>query len=293
MSHAEDRFVEVNGLRLHYLDWGNPTAQPMLLLHGTASHAHVWDRFAEAMSSEYHVIAVDQRGHGDSESPSDYLTGYAQEHWAADILGVITALDLHRVVLIGLSTGGNNATHFTARHPEDIERLVVVDMGPEVLRAGADRVIQAKPAQEEFDSLEEGIEQLSASNRRAVPELGRAHAFHHLRPLGDGRYALKGDPALRNPRWRRPLRTSEENWAAVRAIRVPTLLMRGGVSNMISDEIANRVQQEMTNCTYVTVEGAGHSVPMHQPEGFEAAIRAWLATPVSASTGADAGGATT
>ena len=68
--------VETDGLRLHYVDWGNRPAPSMLLLHGTASHARLWDRFAAALSDSYHVVALDQRGFGDSDSPPDYKTGY-------------------------------------------------------------------------------------------------------------------------------------------------------------------------------------------------------------------------
>src|SRR5262245_62675297 len=64
---AQDRTIEANGLRLHYLDWGNDAAPPMLLLHGFSGHAHTWDAFARAMRSRYRVLALDQRGHGDSD----------------------------------------------------------------------------------------------------------------------------------------------------------------------------------------------------------------------------------
>jgi pimeloyl-ACP methyl ester carboxylesterase len=268
--------LEVNGLTLHYLCWGNESAPPMLLLHGTASHAHVWDRFAAALSHAYHIIALDQRGFGDSGWPADYRVGYAQENWVKDIDGVVTALRLSPLTLIGLSTGGNNAIHYTAAHPEAVERLVIVEMGPEAGKAGVDRVIQSIPAREEFDSEEEAVAYLTGSGGRADPELARAHALHCLKPLEDGRVALKGDPALRSRTWRRPLRTAEENWAAVHAITCSTLLIRGGESKLLTAETAERKQREMADCTLVTFAGAGHAVPLHRPVQFEAAVRAWL-----------------
>ena len=249
-----DGTVLVDGLWLHYLDWGNEDAQPMLLLHGTASHAHVWDHFAAALSDEFHVVALDQRGHGDSESPPDYRTGYLQEYWASDIEGVVKAMDFGPMVPIGLSTGeGNNAIHYTAAHPESVERLVVVEMGPEVMRSGAASVAAGKPSREEFDTEEEGIAYLMASNRRADPTLSRAHAQHYLRSLPDGRVALKGDRALRYSDWRRPLRTVQENWDAVHSITCPTLIVRGAASNMLSAEIADRMEREIPFCTLVTI----------------------------------------
>jgi pimeloyl-ACP methyl ester carboxylesterase len=271
-----DGTIDVNGLTLHYLCWGNERAPSMLLLHGTASHAHVWDRFAAALSHAYHVVALDQRGFGDSGWPSDYRVGYAQENWAKDIDAVVRALGLASLTLIGLSTGGNNAIHYTAAHPEDVERLVIVEMGPEAGRAGVDRVIQSIPAREDFDSEEEAIAYLTGSGSRADPALARAHAVRSLKPMGNGRVALKGDPALRSRTWRRPLRTAEENWAAVHAITCPTLLIRGGESRLLTAETAERMQREMADCTLVTIAGAGHAVPLHRPVEFEAAVRAWL-----------------
>lgn len=87
---------------------------------------------------------------------------------------------------------------------------------------------------------------------------------------------MKGDPALRNRAWRRPLPTQEENWANVHAVSCPTLLIRGGDSKLLSPEIAERMAQEMRDCTLVTIEGAGHAVPLHRPVEFEATVREWL-----------------
>src|SRR5581483_11833259 len=119
-------------VKLHYLDWGNNTAQPMLLLHGFTSHAHSWDTFAAALAPAFHIVALDQRGHGDS----DWAPEYRPEQSIGDIHGVVQALALHRMVLLGLSMGGSNAIHYTAAHPEEVERLVIVDIGPEIVAAG-------------------------------------------------------------------------------------------------------------------------------------------------------------
>lgn len=213
---------------------------------------------------------------GDSESPPDYLTGYLQEYWVSDIDGIVSALNLKPMVLVGLSTGANNAMHYTAVHPEAVERLIVIEMGPEVMRAGAASVSAGKPSREEFDTEEEGIEFLMAGNRRADPELARIHAKYYLRRLPDGRYALKGDKALRYSDWRRPLRTTEENWEAVRKITCPTLIVRGGASNMLAPEIVERMKHEMANATAITIPDAGHSIPIQRPTEFEAAVREWL-----------------
>lgn len=116
-----------------------------------------------------------------------------------------------------------------------------------------------------------------------TPVLAREHALHALKLLDGGRVALKGDPSLRRQDWRRPYRTTAENWAAAHAIACPTLLIRGGQSRFLTAEIAERVQLEMKDCTLVTIAGAGHFVPLQRPIEFEAAVRNWLgeATKVS------------
>lgn len=275
-AEPRDGMVEVNGLQLHYLDWGNEAAPPMLLLHATASHAHLWDHFARRFRDTSHILAFDSRGNGDSEWPQDYTTGYAQAHWVSDIKGFLDALELEPVTLIGVSTGANNAMHFAAAHPDYVSRLVMIEMAPEVRREGVTRVISSIPAQEEFDSLDEAVAYLTGSAGRADPVLAREHAVHSVRPLGDGRYVMKGDPNLRRRDWRRPLHTSEENWTAARAVSCPTLLVRGGDSRLVAADIAERMRGEMQRADLVTIEGAGHMVPLHRPEEMATAIADWL-----------------
>lgn len=272
----KDGRVQVNGLQLHYLDWGNETAPPMLLLHATASHAHLWDHFARRFRDAFHIVAFDSRGNGDSEWPADYATGYAQENWVEDIRGFLDAVGLRPVTLIGVSTGANNAMHFAAAHPEYVSRLVMIEMAPEVRREGVARVISSIPAREAFDSLEEAVAYLTGSAGRADPTLAREHAIHSVTPLGGGRYGMKGDPNLRRRDWRRPLHTSEESWAAAHAVRCPTLLVRGGDSRLVAADVAERMRGEMRDADLVTIEGAGHMVPLHKPLEMEAAVASWL-----------------
>src|SRR5256885_5407840 len=133
---ATDKIVTLNALRFHYLDWGNDNAFPLVLLHGYASHAHSWDKFAAAMSNAYHVLALDQRGHGESE----WATDYAPESMVADVAAFAQALNLRRFALVGLSMGGRNAYQYAAQHADSIERLVIVDIGPDVSSRGSARI---------------------------------------------------------------------------------------------------------------------------------------------------------
>src|SRR6266850_82401 len=128
-----DRDVVVNGLRLHVLDWGGGDRTPLVLLHGFTGHAHAWDTLSIALQPHFHVYAVDQRGHGDSD-PADVYNAIASFD---DISGVVDQLGLPSLVLVGLSMGGRNAMYFTSKRPDRVQKLVIVDIGPEISKRAA------------------------------------------------------------------------------------------------------------------------------------------------------------
>ena len=128
----EDSWIDLNGTRLHYLDWGNASAQPLVLLHGFCSYAHYWDPFAQSMRRHYHVIAPDLRGHGDS----DRAASYSIEDGAADSEGLVQKLKLKDIILVGLSLGGLISIYYAASYSGRISKLVIVDIGPEFAPEG-------------------------------------------------------------------------------------------------------------------------------------------------------------
>src|SRR5205807_1207779 len=123
-----DRYLLVEGLRLHVLDWGGDGRTPLLLLHGFTGHAHAWDTLSIALQPHFHVYALDARGHGDSD-PADAYNAIAAFD---DISGVVDQLGLRALVLVGLSMGGRNAMYFTSKRPGLVQKLVIVDIGPEL-----------------------------------------------------------------------------------------------------------------------------------------------------------------
>ena len=108
-----ERDLKVNNARLRLLDWGGEGRPPVLLLHGFTGHAHAWDTLSIALQPRFHVLALDQRGHDDSDPADVYNAVVAYD----DLAGVIDELALSRLVLIGLSMGGRNAMYFTSRRP--------------------------------------------------------------------------------------------------------------------------------------------------------------------------------
>src|SRR3989442_2590493 len=127
---AESRVVRVGRLGLHYLEWGRTDRPPLLFLHGGSAHAHWFDAVASAFADRYHVVSLDQRGHGESEwvRPATYAT----EDFAGDLLGLFDALGWRQAIVVGHSMGGHNAMAFSGWHPERVRALVIVDSRPSI-----------------------------------------------------------------------------------------------------------------------------------------------------------------
>ena len=148
---AQEKQITVNGLRLRYLDWGNTGKTPLVCLHGHTGQVHIWDEFAEAMSPHYHVLALDQRGHGDSQWAG---TGYDRDRFVEDMAAFVDSLGLSKFVLAGLSMGGWNCLLYPAANPERVERVIIVDIGPETNPAFLEARKSQPPTPAEFPSTQ-------------------------------------------------------------------------------------------------------------------------------------------
>jgi esterase len=131
-----DSFVTVNGLRIHYMDWGNSTARPLVLIHGLDRVARTFDHLAPHFTARYHVIAMDMRGHGDSGW--DPQGRYLVEDHVGDVEGLVQQLGLKDITIWGNSTGGRVAQVFAGKHPELVAAVISEDVGPERPRQIAD-----------------------------------------------------------------------------------------------------------------------------------------------------------
>ena len=263
--------VEIGGLRLHYTDWGGD-GPPLVMLHGLSGHARTWDYTAAPLSSRYHVLALDQRGHGDT----DWAPKYGFAPMTQDLLAFLDALDLREVTLMGLSMGGIVSFVFAAAHPERVRRLVVMDIGPEIAPAGATNVASMLAAKDTFSSEDEAFAQARASNPRPTDERVRHRVSHNLRTLPDGTLTFKYDKALSNPRNLFD-HTAEELWQAWRAVRCPVLLVRGDDSDVLATETAQRMLAENPNASMASVPECGHSITLDNPDGMLEVVSPWLA----------------
>ena len=269
----EDKYVEANGMRLHYLDWGNPEQPNMLLLHGGAQSAHSWDFFSLAMRDHFHIVALDQRGHGDSDwsDAGDYDTSFH----VADIHAFTDAIGYDRFTLMGLSMGGRNAYSFAAEHPEKVERLIVVDVGPDVKAEGQAYIREFLEGTETFESFDWLVERVKRFNPRRPENQIRGSLLNNLKQLEDGTWTWKHD-RRRGIRRDRGGEMNEAAWAALAAVQAPTLVVRGAESYILSEQTANKMLAAVPNSQLVEVPNAGHLVQGDNPVGFEKVVRAFL-----------------
>ena len=269
-----DRTFVLNGQRFHYTEWGASTAPPLVMLHGVTGHARTWDEEAAALAARYRVLALDQRGHGDSDpSPN---ADYTVATLSADVTAFVDTLGLPRFSLVGLSMGGRVAIAFAGQAPRRVDRLVIVDIGPEISEAGLIRVgtLMAR-SPELFTSLEHALAFHRVTNPLYTEAMLRHRVEHGTKPT-DGGLTWKYDRGLRDAvragTWRDPI----DLWPLWRDISCPILLVRGADSDVLSAEIAKRMLDENPNTHFAEVPGAGHTVPGDQPAAFRTLLNAFL-----------------
>ena len=266
-TKAADRYVKVGDLNLHYLESGEPGAPPVVMVHGLTGNAHAFDSLAAHFAVRYHVISVDVRGRGDSDWAAN--GDYSNDAYVADLEGLRQALGFVRFSLVGTSMGGRISLTYAGTYPERVERTVLNDIGPEVDPRGGSRIASSsRDAVTTFQALEEvmawhrenrvGFSAMSESQQRAA-------AGFAVKPLTSGGYTWKMDPAVRSDP-RRP--DPEVSWNLARRIPGPVLLVRGGDSDLLSPEIAQRMLAEMQDCRMVEVPGVGHAPTLMEPEAF-------------------------
>lgn len=269
-------FVFHGELRLHHLDWGNPHAEPLVLLHGIRLHAHCWNHFSRRIRERHRVLALDARGHGDS----DWAAGQYHLHdFYEDVASVMDGRGVESATLVGHSLGGRTAMLFAHLHPERVKRLVLVDIGPSLpesaLKRDFSRVTET-PHPRDFASYDEAADYLAGILSRAPRPLIEESVRHGMNTRPDGRLVWKYDPGLGGPPLPRPDRREWDLWEVAAAISCPTLLLYGEHSQVVSPEIAERMANEMPDCRVERIANAGHALFTEQPEAFAEAVARFL-----------------
>jgi len=270
-----DELIELRGPRFHYRDWPSARADAptLVLLHGYTGHARSWDAFAEAMTDRYRVVALDQRGHGESGwAPAD---GYGIEDMADDLAALVKALGLKGFSLLGLSMGGMVTMEYAGRRPSELAATVIVDIGPELMTSGT-QAIQARAKESDVFPTKEAAFAWARSANPVPPEDHQRHrVYNSLMRLETGEWTWRYDRALRSPGTLRP-RNAATAWTSCANIAVPTQLIRGELTDILAADVAKRMIETIPIATLVEVAGSGHSVPLDKPDGFRAAARDFL-----------------
>lgn len=282
MEPTSHRVRGSHDLELHVLEWSSEGV-PLVLLHGHGNEAHLWDDFVPAVSEHYRVLAVDQRGHGDSDW--DPEGRYGADAMADDLEAILAHFEIDRFVLVGFSMGGRVSMEFAARSPERLAGLVLVDIAPEldargIARIGHEMSTQRAPV---FTSVDEYARMLSLNYPAGRPAALQRMAEYGLREREDGLFELKMDPNLRGDRPNDPESREQEErfiarqWEALAKLECPTLVVRGAASDILAPDTADRmVEDVLQNGTLAVVPQAAHSVATDNPEGFEAAVCAFV-----------------
>ena len=274
-------------LRLHYVDWGNPEAPPLVLVHGGRDHCRNWDWVAQDLRRDWHVIAPDLRGHGDSAfSPSG---DYAMAAYVYDLAQLIHQQGLAPVRLVAHSLGGNIALRYAGVFPEAVERLVAIEgLGPSpaiearrAQRGAAERIASwideeralAGRLPRRYASIEEALGRMQAENKHLSPAQARYLTVHGVSQNEDGSCSWKFDNYVRSIA---PVDlTVDEMHQLWSRIACPTLLVYGRESWASNPAEDGRIGH-FANARVVSFEGAGHWVHHDRLDAFLAEVRAFL-----------------
>ncbi|HKY52639.1 MAG TPA: alpha/beta hydrolase [Candidatus Limnocylindria bacterium] len=239
-----------------------PTA---LLLHGIGNYARYWDFFADAVAGRLRLVATDARGHGESGRPAD---GYAPDDFVADAVAVLDALKIERALLVGHSMGGTHAIRLAAAHPERVDKLVVVDAGPEAMPEGAERARRLSLERpERFEYADDALAYL----RRTSPGYSEDVYANRMRWLFK---EDAGDYVWRSSRDALAAIMSSARgdlWEALRTVRCPVLIVRGTRSNVLSADVAQRMVKTVADGRLVELD-AGHNVALDRPRELAEAV---------------------
>jgi pimeloyl-ACP methyl ester carboxylesterase len=273
IPHSPDvRYVSrqtvVRGQRFHFLEWGDDGAPTVLLLHGGNQSAHSWDLVSLHLADRYHVYALDQRGHGDSEWSREL--DYSIEAKAGDAAAFIETQRLGLPIVFGHSMGGQ-VTMRLALSGTPVRGVVLVDIGPELSPAGTEIVANFVAHNVEFDDLDVFLDNVVKYDPyRSREHIARTVRYNMLR-RADGKYVSKVD--------RRRVATEAPSGVTLQEVgglQSPVLVLRGADSNVLEPEAAVRFVAALPDGRLETVPRAGHNVHSANTPGFLEAIAPFL-----------------
>jgi pimeloyl-ACP methyl ester carboxylesterase len=274
-------------LRLHYVDWGNPDAPAMLLVHGGRDHCRNWDWVAREFRDEYHIVAPDLRGHGDSQWMIG--TNYSIIDYVYDIAQLVEQKKLHPVTVIGHSLGGSVSLQYSGTYPEHVRKLVAIEgLGPppRIIEERANKSPQERMREwietvrglagrmpRRYASIEESVARMQEANKHLTPEQAYHLTVHGTNQNEDGTYSWKFDNYVRA--FSPFMFNQAEAHSIWGEITCPTLLVRG-TESWASDPTRDGRASFFRDAQVANIEGAGHWVHHDQLDAFLEVVREFL-----------------
>lgn len=271
MTPRSERFTEsaLGGVRLHALHWGVPGRPVVVLLHGGGANAHWWDHLAERLAARFTAVALDFRGHGDSDHPAERARG----DFERDLAALLAHLGAPDAALVGHSMGAHVALSHAAQAPAPLPRaLVLVEPTRGAPPRDRRRMRLALAVRRTYATREQAIDHyrfLPPAPR--APEALRRHIAGHSVREEDGRFAYKFDP-----RW---FALPPAERPELSRVTSPALVLRGAESALLTAAGAAELASELPRARVVEIAEAGHNLHLEQPEAFLAAVLPFLADP--------------
>ena len=263
----KDKTINVNGINLHYLEWGNEGKPKILLLHGLRGHCHSWDDVSTEFCQNYHIIALDQRGRGESDWA---LEGdYSSLSFVADLEAFCEEVGFDKFTLIGHSMGGRNSMAFAGNNAQKLDNLVIVDIGPDLDPRGSGRITQELiDVPEEFDSFEDLYAYQRKQNRFCSESVLRRRLTYASKQLANGKYGWRYDLEIREQRRNNTGPKQPDLWGNLPGIDCPVLIVRGSETDTLALETAKKMLEVLPNGRLVHVDNAAHMVFEDNPAEF-------------------------
>ena len=269
-----DASLTLNELRFHYRDWGDPQAPPLLLLHGYTSHARSWDTIARALADRFRVLALDQRGHGESDLASDY----DEQRLVEDLAAFVDALGLGSFAAVGFSIGGFAAASYAVRHPERVTRLVLAEcFAKETSAEAAAHISALRALPTAYDGPAENAAARAANAFRPLAPHASEDELRRWMMGGldeglDGQWGWRYDPVLRVPGGPGRLNPIPEVFAErLGDVTCPMLFVVGAES--FAKDGAEAMAPLNPRARLVVLPETGHWVPLDNPYGFLETVR--------------------
>ena len=287
--NPSEGFADANHIRLHYLTWMPPSEghvgfPPLVLLHANGFLARLWQPVAERLARRYHVFAYDIRGQGDSDKPDPAdASNYHWQKLAGDLRAFLDVFALRRVPVVGHSSGGATAAYLAGTHPEYFSRLVLIEpiiMPPQFAAVPGPRNQMAEDARRRRQVWPSADAMFEAYRDRPTfarwrPEVLRLYAEFGTFRREDGQVQLKCSGDVEARMFENSV--SLNIWDVLPDIQCPALIIKGRHTDAFLGQIVEEVAAHIPGARHLTIEDAGHLVPMEQPERLSAVIEQFLA----------------